>query len=60
MTEWKYPLWWCAVSIVALSFLFSFSPDYSIEYILGFDLVMWAVCGLIYSGEFAYNKLRRK
>lgn len=58
MSEWKYPLWWAFVSITALSFLFLGSPDYTLDYILGFDLVMWCICGLIYSGELAYKKLK--
>ena len=61
----KLPLWTAPLCVMILSYLFTFirengSPVYSVEYILGFNGVMWALCGLVYVGEFAYNKIKIK
>jgi hypothetical protein len=55
----EIPLWTAFVGITVLSLFFLYSPDYTLNYILGFDLVMWGICGLVYAGEFAYKKLRK-
>jgi len=57
--NWNLPLWTAFVGITALSFFFLSSSDYTLNYILGFDLVMWGICGLVYAGEFTYKKLRK-
>ena len=52
------PLWSAALAVSIISFFFQYLPDYSIDYLLGFNAVMWSLCGLVYCGEYVYKKLK--
>lgn len=56
----KLPLWSAALVVSIISFFFQYHPDYTIDYLLGFNAVMWSVCGLYYAGESVYFKIKRK
>lgn len=56
----KLPLWTAFAFVSFASLLFLSSPDYTINYLLGYNIVMWVFCGSIYAGEFLYLRLRKK
>lgn len=56
----RLPLW-SAFSVVSIiSFFFKYHPDYDINYLLSFNVVMWVFVGLFYVSEFAYKKIKKK
>jgi len=55
----ELPLWSCFVAFTIISFIFLFNPVYTLNYIIIFDSVLLAFCGLIYGGEYLY-KLNKK
>jgi len=54
----KLPLWSAFAFVTLISFAFLTNPAYDLNYISGFNLIMWCFCGLIYSGEIIYKKIR--
>ena len=52
------PLWSSFLFATLISFLFIMHPDYSLGYILGFNLATWGFCGAIYVSEYAYGRVK--
>ena len=53
------PLWSCFVAFTFLSLFFLFNEDYTLNYIFGFNLVLWMSCGIFYALEAFYKKNKK-
>jgi len=54
--EIKLPLWSVMATVTPISLIFIGHPDYTLNYIAGFNAVFWGLTGVVYAGEFCYHK----